>query len=592
MGRRSASNVNGRLTATGYQEHKVERTKYLAILSQLSTFLWLKWKLFRNSLRSSKAVANRVASILGMLAALIFAVVVAIGLGLAAFALTSPAIIVHATPNRTKASGFPSAEFIFFSIFALCYLMWATLPLSIGSNRQFEPGRLLIYPISLRKLFAIDFISEVTNLQSIFAIPAIVAVGLGAGLGSGMLGLALIATIPAAVFGVALSKWLSISLGSLTRRRRTRGETLLALIGVVAGLGGALIGQLAPALLRHAESFRGLRWTPPGAAAVALTSGLREGAAGDYLLAVATLTGYTVILIAASYWIAQRAVLGGGGKRRAAVGAGQASTEAYTGWELPLVSQQLSAVVEKELRYVMRNAQLRMMVLMPLILIVVRLVNTNRSSDEVTYGSSSGATDFLAYGEGLIASGGVLYVFLILTGLSCNQFAFEEGGMRSIILSPVDRRTILIGKNIALTIVALLFSIALLIINHLVFRDLTPVILVFVALCFITFAATMSVIGNGLSIRFPKRMKFGKRLNVSGVVGLLIIPLLILLAIPPLAATAAGYFTQSLVIEYVTLALFAALAVCSYILLIDFQGRALQRREVEILEAVREPVDD
>ena len=39
----------------------------------------------------------------------------------------------------------------------------------------------------------------------------------------------------------------------------------------------------------------------------------------------------------------------------------------------------------------------------------------------------------------------------------------------------------------------------------------------------------MSIIGNWLSIRFPKRMKFGKRLNVSGVVGLLIIPLIILL---------------------------------------------------------------
>jgi membrane protein implicated in regulation of membrane protease activity len=75
-------------------------------------------------------------------------------------------------------------------------------------------------------------------------------------------------------------------------------------------------------------------------------------------------------------------------------------------------------------------------------------------------------------------------------------------------------------------------------------------------------------------------------------VGLLIIPLLILLAIPPLASTAAGYFTQSLVIEYVTLALFAILAVCSYMLFIDRQGRALRRREVEILEAVREPADD
>jgi hypothetical protein len=539
---------------------------------------------------------NRVASILGMLVALAFALLLALGLGFAAYALTSPAVMVHTAQTTTRAGGIPSAEFIFFSIFAFCYLMWATLPLSIGSNRQFEPGRLLMYPISLRKLFAIDFISEVTNLQSIFAIPAIIAVGVGAGLGSGRLTLALIAILPTAAFGMALSKWLSTSLGSLIRRKRTRGETLLALIGVVAGLGGALVGQLAPAIFRHAESFKGLRWTPPGAAASALTNGLREGANEEYVLALATLTGYTLLLIVATYWIAQRAVLGKGGAKRQKVSAIRLSTaEAYTGWELPLASTQLSAVVEKELRYVMRNAQLRMMVLMPLILIVVRLVNTNRpgsNASGATPGGSSFASDFFFYGEGLMASGGVLYVFLILTGLSCNQFAFEEGGMRSLILSPVDRGVILVGKNIALTIVALLFSTALLVINQLVFRDITPRALLFVALCFMAFAATMSVIGNWLSIRFPKRMKFGKRLNVSGVVGLLLIPLLILLASPPLIATATGYFTRSLLIEYVTLALFAALAISSYLLLIDRQGRALQRREVEILEAVREPTDD
>lgn len=539
---------------------------------------------------------NRVASILGMLAALAFALILALGLGFAAYALTSPALMAHTAQPKIKAAGIPSAEFIFFSIFAFYYLMWATLPLSIGSNRQFEPGRLLMYPISLRKLFAIDFISEVTNLQSIFAIPAIIAIGVGAGLGSGKLTLALIATLPTAAFGMALSKWLSTSLGSLIRRKRTRGETLLALIGVVAGLGGALVGQLAPAILRHAESFKGLRWTPPGAAALALTKGLREGANGEYVLALATLTGYTLLLIAATYWIAQRAVLGkGGAKRRSAPAIKRSKAEAYTGWELPLISPQLSAVVEKELRYVMRNAQLRMMVLMPLILIVVRLVNTNRPGSDVSEappGGSSFASDFFFYGEGLMASGGVLYVFLILTGLSCNQFAFEEGGMRSLVLSPVDRRTILVGKNIALTIVALIFSTALLVINQLVFRDITPRALLFVALCFVVFAATMSMIGNWLSIRFPKRMKFGKRLNVSGVVGLLLIPLLILLASPPLFATAAGYFSRSLLIEYVTLALFGALAISCYLLLIDRQGRTLQRREVEILEAVREPTDD
>jgi hypothetical protein len=351
------------------------------------------------------------------------------------------------------------------------------------------------------------------------------------------------------------------------------------------------VGQLAPALLKHAGSVKGLRWTPPGAAAVALTSGLSNDALGDYVLAVATLSGYSLLLIAATFWIARRGVLGGGRAKRTAAPAITIKNEAHTGWDIPFASPQLSAVIEKELRYAMRNAQLRMMMLMPLILIVVRLVNSNRMGDGAEARSSM-ASGFMSYGEGLLASSGVLYVFLILTGLSCNQFAFEEGGMRSIILSPVDRRTIMVGKNIALTAIAFVFSLALMIINQLVFRDLTPLAIVFVVLCFIIFAGIMSIIGNWLSIRFPKRMQFGKRLNVSGVVGLLIIPLIVLLGIPPLLSTAAGYFSQSLIIKYVTLALFGTVTVCSYILSIDSQGRALQRREVEILEAVREPTDD
>ena len=58
---------------------------------------------------------------------------------------------------------------------------------------------------------------------------------------------------------------------------------------------------------------------------------------------------------------------------------------------------------------------------------------------------------------------------------------------------------------------ALIFSAGLLLVNELVFRDLTPGR---VALCraqFFIFAPLMSVMGNWLSIRFPKRMKFGKR---------------------------------------------------------------------------------
>ena len=562
-------------------------------MSQLTTLIWLKWLLFRNSLRSSKAVVSRVATLLGMLVALGLALLLASALGVAAYVLTSPelGLAVSQAKHGGGAPGLPSAEFIFFSILALSYLLWATLPLSIGSSRQFDPGNLLLYPISLRKLFAVDFLSEIASLQSVFAIPAILALGIGAGLAQGNVAGGLAIALIAVLFGIALSKWISSSVGSLIRKQRTRGETLLALIGVVAGLGGALFGQIAPVLFRHAESISALRWTPPGAIAYALTQGLRVGHRAGYMLALLAVSAYAVILIAITYWLSHRAILGGGRKRRTPEKLVEPASAAYTGWEIPLMSPALSAVVEKEFRYLLRNAQVRMMTLMPLILIVVRTMNRRRFARPGS-GGSAFATEFFKYGEGLMATGGMLYVFLILAGLFCNQFAFEHGGMRTLILSPVDRRTILLGKNIAVSTLALIFSTGLLLVNELVFRDLTMNDFLFVALSFCIFVALMSVMGNAMSIRFPKRMKFGKRLNASGVVGLLMIPMILGLALPPLAATAAGYIAQSLLVEYVTLAVLAALALGFYLLLINAQGDSLQRRELEILEAVNDPGND
>src|SRR4029079_3033068 len=188
----------------------------------------------------------------------------------AAYALSQPDALGNAFRQTTTRDGSASAsaEFIFFSMFGLIYLMWATVPLSIGGSKQFDAGKLLMYPITLRKLFAVDFISELTTLHSVFAIPAVLAMSIGAGLGSGHLAIALIGAVPATLFGVALSKWLSTTIGTLLQRKRARGETLVALIGAVAGITGALAGQVIPILFRHAESLRSLRWTPPGAAAV------------------------------------------------------------------------------------------------------------------------------------------------------------------------------------------------------------------------------------------------------------------------------------------------------------------------------------
>jgi len=560
-------------------------------LSQLYTLIWLKWTLFRNSLRSAKNAINSIASALAMVIALGVALLVATGLGIGAYALTAQEQSLNETHAiSTRAVGMPPAELVFFGIFSFCFLLWATLPLSTGTGRQFDPGRMLMYPISLRKLFAVDLISDITSLPSVFAVPAILAVGLGAGLAQGMVFGTLLAMIPTVAFGLALSKWLSTFIGSLTRKRRTRGESVLALIGAVVALTGAVIGQIAPVLFRHAGRLRGLRWTPPGAAAFVLTGGQTPI---NYWLAVGTVTSYAVLLIIATYWLAKRSVLGLGqrlGKTKAAT----PGKQTYVGWEFPLLSSEVSAILEKELRYLARNAQIRVMGMMPFILIVVRLMNTKSfgQSGASPRGAKSLSQDFYMFGGGLMATAGVLYVFLLLAGLWCNQFAFEEGGMRSLILSPIRRDKILLAKNIAITVLALSFSAALLIINQLVFGDLTPGTILFVALSFVTFSSVMALIGNWLSIRFPKRMNFGKRLNVSGVVGLLLIPIIAILGLPVVGATAAGYLTRSLFVEYVTLSVIAALAVGFYLLTINAQGQSLQRREIDVLEAVREPADE
>ena len=556
-------------------------------MSQLLTLIWLKWKLVRNSLRSRKAVANQVASILGVLITLSIALALAIGLGFAAYLLNEPGVLSEEFRRSASRSGMAEAtvEFAFFSIFTFLYLMWATVPLSIGSTKQFDVARMLIYPISLKKLFAIDYVSEFTTLASMFAVPAILAISIGAGLGAGNLVQTLLGFVPTVAFGIALSKWLSTIIGSLVRRKRARGETIVALVGAVAGLGGALAGQLAPILFRHAQAFRSLRWTPPGAAATLL---IRQDGPFDYILAFFTLSLYAALLIAATYWIARRSALGLGGARRKKV-VEAVESETYAGWQIPIVSSQLAAVIEKELRYAMRNAQLRMMALMPLVLIIIRLFNSNRMRPGMRAGGPQVARDFFTYGSVLLATGGVLYVFLLLAGLSCNLFAFEEGGMRSFILSPIDRRKILLGKNITVTIIAALFSLALLLVNGIVFRDLSLATLLFAAISFVIFASFMALIGNWFSMTFPKRMEFGKRLNVSGLAGLLLIPMLLALGIPPFMATLAGYLAESVLIQLLVLILFALLSVGLYALILDFQGRSLARREVSILEAVKEP---
>jgi hypothetical protein len=552
-------------------------------MSQLAALVWLKWRLFRNSLRTRKAVAGRLAGALAALVSFAVSLIVAAGLGTAAYYISSPSARMDPELQRLAAGGFV----FFLFAFTFVYLMWAVVPLGLEGGSRFEPRRMLLYPVSLGKLFAVDLVSELTNLSSIFAVPVVVAICMGAGLARGAVGRAAGLAVLALAFGIVVSKLFSTFVGELMRARRTRGETVLALLGAVLGLSGIFMGQLIEHYLDYAPRYEGalrsLRWTPPGALGGGLTEGLTEGGGETYLLALCALFAYTAAAVAVTYMVARRTALGAGGaKRTTAVKPSESGRGlAHAGWQLPFVSAELSAVIEKELRYAARSAQLRGIAVMAVALTVVMRMATGRGSAGRVVGSV--ASD---YTEGLQLTYSVLYIFLMISAVSTNLFGYEGGGMRTLVLAPVDRKKYLLGKNLALTFVVAVLAAAAVATNAALFGGVTRLSLFSTALSFFIFATLFALGGNWLSLHFPKRLDIGRRMNRSGVAGLLILPVTILVALPPAAAALVAYLAASPNLRYVILALFALVSVALYALLVGAQARTLAEREIEIMEAV------
>src|SRR5687768_18319712 len=94
--------------------------------AQLGALVWLKWRLLRDSLRSRRGAANRAASVLGTLAAAVFSLVVAAGLGAAGYWLARGLNPAHAAALR---GGVAQPMLMLFGLLSIIFLMWALVPL-------------------------------------------------------------------------------------------------------------------------------------------------------------------------------------------------------------------------------------------------------------------------------------------------------------------------------------------------------------------------------------------------------------------------------------------------------------------------------
>ncbi len=168
--------------------------------------------------------------------------------------------------------------------------------------------------------------------------------------------------------------------------------------------------------------------------------------------------------------------------------------------ELRLLPATVAAVLGKEFRYLFRNGFVAMALLSPPLLALLFSMQFGGAHPTATR----------AISPDLFFPGMMAYLTLILMAPSFNSFAYEGRGMQTYFMLPMRFRDILMAKNlVTLTILTgeIAFCVALL-----KWRVGLPPYPVFLAtICALIFAVTGQLtIANWSSLKFPKKMEFGK----------------------------------------------------------------------------------
>ncbi len=204
-------------------------------------------------------------------------------------------------------------------------------------------------------------------------------------------------------------------------------------------------------------------------------------------------------------------------------------------------------------------------------------------------------------GKPFIATGVVAFSIFMLVQFFANQFGFDRDGFRALVLSPAERRLILLGKNLACLPVGLLGGMLLLVLSS--WRLQTPP-LVFLAsvLQLAALLLLVGMVGNLCSILVPFRIQQGS-MKPTKMPGLAIVTILLCQMLFPLAMAPAfvpplaEYLWQRaglspiVPVNLVLSTMLAAVLGLIYWLTLAPLGRLLHRRETRILGIVTVEVE-
>ena len=577
--------------------------------SQLRTIIWLRWRLSRNQW-SRGGKLNAVLTMIVVVIGLVIGFAGGIGgvlAGTFALAKTSPPVMLAVWD-------------VIIGIFLFFWMIGIVT--EIQRAETIDISRMLHLPISLRDIFLVNYLASHLTLSIILFLPAMLGLSLGLVLGKSwsmiwMFPLVLGFILMITAWTYCLRGWLVTLMVNKRRRRAIIAGITFSFI-LLSQLPN-LLGNLFHDHKRHRpatpKSAPAEQTTRPGSGReVALPNAVLVAHkyvpflwVGNGAMSLATGNAGPAVLGAAGVFL-----IGGLGLRRAY----RATLRFYQGQaaskrtarrpkaekvaavrrnllevQLPGVPEETTALALTFLRSIVRAPEVKMALATNFIMLLIFGVM-------ILFRRSSAIGDHF---KPFFATGTIVFTFLGMSQLMFNQFGFDRSGFRQLVLLPVPRKQILLGKNLAFLPIAIAIGLAILLLVKVALR-ISLIVFLATGLQWMAAFLLVSMAGNLLSVLVPyhvtpgslKRTKTPAITNFLIFVSRLLFPTAMLpIFVPPalgLLWSSVGWLPAAPVNLFVSAVLLVFLALFYRLSLVPLGG-LLQRREKEILQVVTKEVE-
>lgn len=493
----------------------------------------------------------------------------------------------------------------------ILWIIWFTLPIfSFNVNEGLDPTRLLVYPLSRRDFVLTLLLGTLFDYPTYFMLPVFIAAAITFAVRFTLaLPILFIALILCYLMMVLTSQLVVNIMGGLLQSRRFRDVMILvfSLMGtgcwlisqmcnrITMELGDAVSVEQADQLQQTITNLRPLtilQWLPPGAAAQSVA----QATNGQWGMSLLWL-GYAALWVAVLAWVwwrvLQRIVTGEGFVIQWGTGPTRPERKTVTHsaddrftWLPP----ELRQMALKELRAIWRTPQRRVALLqsllMPVVLVVIFSLNSGNTPRPPNSPDMSRFSSFFL----------PFFALFSFWASGQNMIGMETTGLPTLLLTPASRQRILLGKSGALALVGGLPLVLVGLIMALVQGNLLTLLMIPAALGFgLLVLGVMSLAGVYLAFPAQFERKTGQNAFSGGggcLVGLastFLVPAIIgLISLPAAAILGLGFYLNQTWLVLVGV-LFTTLYGPAILWLGTFLGgRALLKREPELLQATRQ----